>query len=50
MSEVLVVEFMTVRVSQNLNLTYNISTQRNQQLSWYVFSKIIEYLEQNFRK
>ena len=43
-------EFTTVKVSHNLNLMSNMSTQRNQQLSRCVFSKVIECLEQNTRK
>ena len=43
-------ESVTVRVSQNLNFIKNMSTQLNQQLSRYVFSKVMEYLEQNVRK
>ena len=39
-NKILVTEFITVKVS----------TQRNQQLSRYVFSKVIEYFEQNIRK
>ena len=42
-------EFVTVKVSQDLNLMWNMSTQWNQQLSRYV-SKVIECLEQNIRK
>ena len=39
-------EFVTVKVSQDLKLMQNMSTQWNQQLSRYV-SKVIECLEQN---
>ena len=39
-------EIITVEVSQNLNL----SRQWSQQLSRYVFSEVIECLEQNIRK
>ena len=42
-------EFVTLKVSQDLNLMQNMSTQWNQQLSRYV-SKVIECLEQNIRK
>ena len=34
----------------HLNLMYNMSTQWNQQLTRYMFSKVIECLEQNIRK
>ena len=37
----------TVKASQNLNLMWNMSTQWNQQLSKYLFSEVIECLEQN---
>ena len=46
----LVMKFVTVRVSYNLNLTQGLSTKWNQQLTGYVFSKVIECLEQNIRK
>ena len=46
----LVTKFVTVKVSQNLNLMQSLSTQWNQQLIRYVFSKVIECLEQNIRK
>ena len=42
-------ELVTLKVSQDLNLMQNMSTQWNQQLSRYV-SKVIECLEQNIRK
>ena len=43
-------KFVTVRVSYSLNLTQSLSTQWNQQLSGYMFSKVIECLEKNIRK
>ena len=43
-------KFVTVKVSENLNLIQSMSTQRNQQLGWFVFSKVIECLEQSIRK
>ena len=43
-------KFAAVRVSYNLNLMQSLSTQWNQQLIRYVFSKVIECLEQNIRK
>ena len=48
-------KFVAVRVSYNLNLIQSLSTQWNQQLNRYVFSKVIERLEiecleQNIRK
>ena len=43
-------KFFTVKVSQNLNLMKSLSTQWNQQLIRYVFSRVIECLEQNIRK
>ena len=43
-------KFATVRVSYNLNLMQSLSTQWNQQLIKYVFSKVTECLEQNIRK
>ena len=49
-NKILVMKFVTVRVSYNLNLTQSLSTQWNQQLSGYVLSKVIECLEQNIRK
>ena len=39
-----------MKVSYNLNLMQSLSTQWNQQLVRYVFSKVIESLEQNIRK
>ena len=39
-----------MKVLQNLKMMSNMSIQGNQQLSWYVFSKLIECLEQNSRK
>ena len=49
-SKMLVTEFITVKNSQDLNLMWNMSIQWNQQLSRYVFSKVIACLEQNIRK
>ena len=49
-NKVLLTEFITVKVSQNLNLMQNMLTQWNQQLSRYVFSKVIKCFEQNIRK
>ena len=45
-----VTECITVKVSLNLNLMQNMSTQWNQQLIRYLFLKVIECLEQNIRK
>ena len=45
-NKILVTKFVTVKVSQNLNLMQSLSTQWNQQLIRYVFSKAIEHLEQ----
>ena len=49
-NKILVPRFVTVKVSQNLNLMQSMSTQWNQQFSRYVFLKVIECLEQNIRK
>ena len=49
-NKILVTKFVTVKVSQNLNLMQSLSTQWNQQLIRYVFSRVIECLEQNIRK
>ena len=49
-NKILVMKFATVRVSYNLNLMQSLSTQWNQQLIRYVFSKVIKCLEQNIRK
>ena len=49
-NKVLVTKFITVKISQNLNLMQSLSTQWNQQLIRYVFSRVIECLEQNIRK
>ena len=49
-SKMLVTEFITVKNSQDLNLMWNMSIQWNQQLSRYVFSKVIECLGQNIRR
>ena len=49
-NKILVVKFVTVRVSYNLNLMQSLSTQWNQELIKYVFSKVIKCLEQNIRK
>ena len=38
-NKILVTKIVTMKVSQNLNLMKNMSTQWNQQLSRYVFSK-----------
>ena len=46
----LVTKFVTVKVPQNLNLMQSLSAQWNQQLIRYVFSRVIECLEQNIRK
>ena len=43
-------KFVTVKDSCNLNSMQSLSTQWNQQLIRYVFSKVIECLEQNIRK
>ena len=49
-NKILVTKFVTVKVSQNLNVMERLSTQLNQQLIRYLFSKVIECLEQNIRK
>ena len=49
-NKILVVKFVTVRVSYNLNLMQSLSTLWNQQLIRCVFSKVIKYLEQNIWK
>ena len=49
-NKILVTKFVTVKVSQNLNLMRSLSTQWNQQLTGYVFSRVIEWLELNIRK
>ena len=49
-NKILITKFVTVKVSQNLNLMQSLSTQWNQQLIRYVFSRVIECLEQNIRK
>ena len=49
-NKILVMKFVTVRVSYNLNLMQSLSTHWNQQFIRYVFSKVIECLEQNIRK
>ena len=49
-NKVLVTECVTVKSSQNLNLMYNMSTQKNQQFSRFMCSKVIECLEQNIRE
>ena len=43
-------KFVTVKVSYNLNLMQSLSTHLYQQFIRYVFSKVIECLEQNIRK
>ena len=53
-NKILVLEFMTAKVWQNLNSIQKMSTQWNQQLSRYVFSKVfldksLEWI-QNVRK
>ena len=42
----LLIGFLTVKVSQNLNIVENMSIQWNQQFSRYLFSKVIKCLEQ----
>ena len=49
-NKIIVTKFVTVKVSQNLNLMQSLSTQWNQQLIRHEFSKVIECLEQNIRK
>ena len=49
-NKIIVTKFVTVKVSQNLNLMKNLSTQWNEQLIRYVFSKVIECFKQNVRK
>ena len=49
-NKILVTKFVTVKVSQNLNLMQSFSIQRNQQLIRYVFSKVMGCLEQNIWK
>ena len=49
-NKILVTKFVTVKVSQNLNLMQSLSTRWNQQLIRYVFSRVIECLEQNIPK
>ena len=46
----LVTKFVTVKVSQNLNLMKSLSTQWNEQLIRCVFSKVIKFFEQNNQK
>ena len=46
-NKTLATTFMTVKVSQNLNLMEKTPTQWNQQLSKYIFSKVIECLEKS---
>ena len=41
-NKILVTEFITVKVSQDLTSMQNMSTQRNQVLIRYVFSEVIE--------
>ena len=43
-NKILVLKFMAVKVSQNLNSMQKSSAQWNQQLFRFVFSKVIEYL------
>ena len=49
-NKILVTKFVTVKVSQNLNLMQSFSPQWNQQLIRYAFSKVIKGLEQYIRK
>ena len=50
-NKILVTKFVTVKVLENLNLMQNSdASQWNQQLSRYVFWKVIECLEQNIQK
>ena len=49
-SKTLAKKFVTVKVSQNLNVMQLLSTQWDQQLIMYVFSKVIKRLEQNIQK
>ena len=49
-NKIVVTKFVTVKVSQNLNLMQSLSTQWNQQSIRYVFSRVIECLEQNIWK
>ena len=48
--KILVTKFVTVKVSQNLNLMQSLTTQWNQHLIRYLFSRVIECLEQSIRK
>ena len=43
-NEYITTEFMTVKLSQNLNLMWSMSMKWNWQLSSYMFSKVIECL------
>ena len=49
-NKILVKKFVTVKVSQNLNVMQLLSTQWDQQLIRYVFSKVIKRFEQNIQK
>ena len=42
-NKVLVTEFMIVKLPSKQKM----STQRNQQLIWYVFSKVVEFLKKS---
>ena len=46
-NKTLATTFMTVKVWQNLNLIWKTPTQWNQQLSKYIFSKVIECFEKS---
>ena len=46
-NKTLATTFMTVKVSHNLNLMEQTPTQWNQQLSKYIFSKVIECLQKS---
>ena len=46
-NKTLATAFMTVKVWQNLNLIEKTPTQWNQQLSKYIFSKVIECFEKS---
>ena len=49
-NKILAKKFVTVKVSQNLNVMQLLSTQWDQQLIRYVFSKVIKRFEQNIQK
>ena len=48
--KILIMKFVTLTVSYNINLMQSFSTQWNEELISYVFWKVIERLEQNIRK